>query len=193
MTQSITAYPLCWPASFPRCTDRQWARFKTDMVAARTHLQDELDRLGATDPVLSSNLQLRLDGWPKADAKRPADPGVALYFTLKGQQMCMPCDRYSEAKDNIRALGLTIAAMRGIERWGGGHIMEATFTGFLALPAPENAHHWTDVLGVPLEATASQIQAAWKTQIKAAGGAESPDAAFINVARDRALKEITNG
>lgn len=38
--------------------------------------------------------------------------------------------------------------MRGIERWGGGEILNRTFTGFTALPSPDQASlpNWRIVL-----------------------------------------------
>lgn len=42
--------------------------------------------------------------------------GVAVYFTLKGQQFCFACDHWDEIKDNMQAIHKTIEALRGIER-----------------------------------------------------------------------------
>lgn len=190
MTDHVSAHPLCWPAAFPRNRARRNATFKVGYNQALNELADELDKLGGTNPVLSTNMPLRLDGMPRADVVEPADPGVALYFELNGKRMCMPQDLYTSVRDNIRAIGLTLVAMRTIDRHGGGHTLEAAFTGFQALPAPEAPAHWTSILNVPATASEADINHAWRTKIKEQGGAEGPHAAIINVARDRALQEV---
>lgn len=68
MTQ---AYPLLWPEGWTRTAagDRtENRRFSTTFIKARSQLFSELDRLGATNAVVSSWLPLRNDGLPRADA-----------------------------------------------------------------------------------------------------------------------------
>ena len=53
---------------------------------------------------------------------------------------------------NIRSLALAVKAMRAIERYGGGHMMERSFAGFAQLPPPEGEstiprRPWREVLG----------------------------------------------
>ena len=47
-----------------------------------TRVMDELGRmgLGRDDVVISTNVETRLDGFPRSDRTEPADPGVAVYW-----------------------------------------------------------------------------------------------------------------
>lgn len=164
------AYPLQWPASWPRTKHKQSAQFKVTMGEAVQHLYDELDRLGASNVVVSSNMRLRLDGKPYADQKRMEDEGVAVYFTLNGEQQCIPCDKWFTVKDNVRAIGLTIQALRGLDRWGAKEMVNAAFRGFKALPesvivTPYTKRPWHEVLEVLPTASPEIVRAAWRRLI----------------------------
>ncbi len=104
----------------------------------------EISRMGGRRPVLSSNMALRRDGLPYAQQQRMDDPGIAVYFEYKGSQMCFACDRYIGIESNTQAIRLTIAALRGVERWGASDMMERAFTGFTALEGPRTG--WRDIL-----------------------------------------------
>ena len=145
-----TAYPLSWPIGWERTRFRENAsRFKGNTFAkARDGLGHELDLLGAKNVVLSTNIPLRLDGQPRggeADALR--DPGVAVYFTLKGTALCMARDAYTKVSDNLRSLALAIEYMRGMRRHGGATMMDRAFAGFAALPYTAPATPWRHVFG----------------------------------------------
>ena len=160
------AYPLQWPHGRPRTSYPERSRFGTRTVDAATkELFAEVRRLGADTPVLSTNIKLRLDGWPYSNQSPPADKGVAVYFTYKKQAMCFACDRWDRVQDNIYAIAMTIGALRGIERWGSGSMVEQAFTGFVALPAPKDHHA---ILGVRPGATEDEIDAAYRQKAKAA-------------------------
>ena len=147
MTQ---AYPLQWPTGWPRTRKPQRSRFDTTLAVARDCLLDELRRLGAGDVVISTDIRTRNDGLPYANAREPVDRGVAVYFTRHGRQQCIPCDRWDRVQDNLQAVRKTIEALRGLDRWGARQIVDAAFTGFVALPEslPDD---WRSVLGVPPE------------------------------------------
>lgn len=146
--ESVQAYPLQWPTGKPRTKFIKPARFETTFGVARDGLAIELDRLGAKNAVLSTNVELRLDGIPYANRSEPSDRGIAVYFTYKGQQLCFACDQWDRVKDNIQAVKKTIEALRGITRWGSGDMMEQAFSGFQALPAYPSKLEWWEVLGV---------------------------------------------
>ncbi|MBD3609268.1 MAG: J domain-containing protein, partial [Gammaproteobacteria bacterium] len=115
---------------------------------AQNNLMKEIQRMGGRDPVLSTNIKLRIDGLPYASQRPPEDPGVAVYFTYKKQPMVFACDRWDLVQDNIHAIVKTIEALRGIERWGASDMLERAFSGFAALPSPDQmqAETWRDVL-----------------------------------------------
>jgi hypothetical protein len=54
--------------------------------------------------------------------------------------MCFACDKWDQVHDNIYAVGNTIEALHGIERWGTDDTVEQAFTGFAALPSPKVPH-----------------------------------------------------
>ena len=165
MSEGKTAYPLCWPAGRPRTKSYAVARsrFDTTFARARTNIVEELDRLGTRNTILSTNIELRLDGLPYANRAEPSDRGAAIYFTHKGRQMAFACDRWDKVGDNIHAIALTIGALRGISRWGTGDMMEAAFTGFAALPSSiVTPVDWRNTLGCPDARTLEDANAAYK-------------------------------
>ncbi len=147
----IEAFPLTWPFGRPRTElhRRTWSNFKTGFGKARDQCLREIRTLGGRQAIISSNLPLRNDGLPYANARPGDDAGVAVYFTYKGKQMCFACDRWAKIEDNMHAIALTIGALRGVARWGTGDMMEAAFTGFAALPAPgqTSAPGWRELFG----------------------------------------------
>lgn len=153
------AYPLQWPAGRPRTARRERSRFDVTFARARDALFEELRLMGARLPVLSTNVALRRDGLPYANQPEPEDPGVAVYFTWKERQMAFSCDRWDRVRDNVQAVRHTIAALRGIDRWGTGDMMEAAFTGFEALPPPS----WRADLGLGPEATREDAERAYRS------------------------------
>ncbi|KAF7958244.1 hypothetical protein AWV80_01355 [Cupriavidus sp. UYMU48A] len=98
--------------------------------------------------MISTNVPLRQDGLPYASYRKVDDEGVAVYFTLDGQQMSFACDRWNKVEHNMHAIVKTIDALRGIARWGTGDMMRAAFTGFAALPSPSTVRSWREIIGV---------------------------------------------
>jgi hypothetical protein len=180
-----TGFPLSWPdgrARFPML-DRRHAAFKTSFTAARNQLIREIQLLGGSDLIISSNIRRRNDGLPYADEKPVnGDAGIAVYFTRKGRQMCFACDRWLTVDDNMHAISLTVGALRGIARWGTGDMMEAAFRGYAALPERAGGVSWWDVLGVPVNASDEQITGAYRAKAMIAhpdkGGSDEAMAAL---------------
>jgi hypothetical protein len=129
------SYPLQWPAGWPRCDLPQRAQFKDHSIyVVSSQVENELRRLGASSIVVSANLIRNMDGGIRSKQAQPVDRGVAVYFQYMGREQCIPCDRWSRVEDNLRAIALTIEALRGLERWGAKEMVSAAFRGFLALP-----------------------------------------------------------
>jgi hypothetical protein len=162
------AYPLAWPDGWPRTSPARQSRakFKTGrthygesgswisaerltIATATRRVTDELKRMGARAPVISTNLVLRQDGLPRSGQSAPRDVGVAVYWTDRNKQArCMAIDRYDRVEDNLAAIAATLDAMRAIDRHGGAQILDRAFSGFVALPAPAQIRDWRDVLGL---------------------------------------------
>ena len=165
---SIDAYPLHYPIGWSRTSShqRQRARFEVTFAVARDELIRELELLGAKHIIISSNVPLRQDGLPYAKSKQPEDPGVAVYFQLGKKPHVLACDRWNLVKDNIRAIGLHVAALRGQLRWGVGSIEQA-FMGYQALPESSNGNGqkpWWEVLDCSPSATLDEIKAAYRNK-----------------------------
>lgn len=190
MTQ---AYPLHWPNHRPRTRHPERSKFKVTFDRARRELSVELDRMGATDVILSTNVQLRLDGHPYADRRPPQDRGVAVYFKYNGRPMCFACDRWDSVQDNIWAIHHTIEALRGIARWGSGDMLEAAFAGFQALPAPSRPERdWWDVLECDRHCALHVAESNYKTlamQHHPDNGGSADRMAELNIAIKQAREE----
>lgn len=153
---SAEAYPLQWPDGWPRTpshrreSDSKFGGkvYGLTMGRARDQLVAELQRLGAREVVLSSNVALRRDGLPYSEQRRLDDPGVAVYFNLKKRPLVMARDAYVSVAGNIRSLTLAVEAMRQLERHGGSTMMERAFTGFAAIAPPDWKKPWREVFGV---------------------------------------------
>jgi len=186
--EGAEAYPLHWPAGWPRNRYPKRARFDASFAVARDSLFKQIKMLGGTHIVLSSNIALRRDGLPLAGQRQPTDKGVAVYFLRRGRQMVFACDRWDKVEDNMRAVEKTIDAIRGIERWGASEMMERAFQAFEALPAPKSC--W-EVLGLFPGASREAVQQAYRDKARAAhpdAGGTDAAMAELNRARDEALR-----
>lgn len=192
-------YPLAWPAHRPRSRwqDRVRGDFQSGgkpitLAAAADKLEIEIDRLGGKYPVLSSNIELRMDGRPRADRSPPTDPGACVYFELKGRPMAMACDAYTSVQMNIAAIANHIDAVRRQARYGVASA-EESLQAFEALPAPGGSH-WTATLGLTkATATADAVKAAHRRLLAGAHpdqGGSHDRMADLNAARDAALKDL---
>lgn len=190
------AYPLQWPPGWPRTPAhrRQRSRFEPrGLHAEAQYIRWELERLGARHPVISTNVAVRRDGRPYAQQRHIEDPGVAVYFQLSGRQQCIPCDRWATVQENARAIWKSIEALRGLERWGAKSFVDAAFSGFQALPAPDgSAENWWEVLGCRPDAPMEERKAAWRKRVREThpdNGGDAAAFARVQNAWERAQKE----
>lgn len=137
----VEKYPLQWPMGYPRSKRVSSSRFGSQSFAkCRDEIFKQL-RIMLTYKeestiVLSTNIELRLDGLPYANMRQPEDKGIAVYFMFKGEQMVVCCDEWNKIEHNLWAVAKTIEAMRAVERWGVSDFMKRSFSGFTALPPP---------------------------------------------------------
>ncbi|MEM9739318.1 MAG: J domain-containing protein [Pseudomonadota bacterium] len=192
------SYPLAWPSFRKRthASRRRNGQFKhgnrhITVSAAADRLEDEVDRLGGANLVISSNVQPTLSGRPRSGQGRPDDPGVAVYFSLKGDPITLACDTFSDLAQNIAGLAAHIEAVRKIERYGVQEAKE-TLQAFAALPAPTaSARPWWEVLGVSQSASKEVITKAYRAKAKTAhsdAGGSDAAMATLNRARDEGLQ-----
>lgn len=211
--EHINAFPLAWPAGWRRTPplarkraqfNRKERRYRAGSMSSYAQsmeltVADAMDRLlqalarmglERDDIVISTNLQTKLSGLPRLNQPEPNDPGVAVYWLVGGNAhtagatRCMAIDRYDSVAGNLAAIAATLEALRAIERHGGAEILDRAFTGFVALPQPEQ---WWSVLGVSMSATIPEIDAAYRklaAQHHPDRGGRHEDMVRINVARD---------
>lgn len=160
------AFPLQWPQGYKR-TD-SWRRTKSQFKATFENATEaalhELCLMDARNIVITTNVPITKDGYPYAELSRRRidDPGVAVYFQRKGKSMVLACDRWSSTAENLRAIALSVAAMRGLDRWGVSDMLDRAFTGFTALPAPPKPKPWWEVLGVTPGARGDIVRARYR-------------------------------
>jgi hypothetical protein len=159
---------------------------------ACVRLQDQFERLGATDIVLSTNVELTLGGEPRADRRAPDDVGAAAYFVLDGKERVLACDKWLTVQENICAIANHIDCLRRVDRYGVGTLAQA-FTGYDALPPPsaDNRPPWRSVLRFHPTAKVSKddVQVNYRALAKAAATDETR-LLDLNLAREAALREL---
>lgn len=213
MNEKTQRYPLAWPMNWKRTLpgERRRASFRrtsttTVMLGGQAterseskaltianaidRLAGEIQRLGAMNELLSTNVPVSLKGLPYSAPTEPRDPGVALYFDLNKKPLCFACDRWDRVADNIAAIAQHIDALRRIDRYGVGRVEQA-FAGYAALPP--TAEDWRIVLGVGEYATVDQVNAAFLEKARSAHpdvGGSHDEMAKLTAARDLALKVL---
>ncbi len=195
-------YPLQWPLGWKRTASysRTDSKFRRPVsYAARWHsmeeaasfLNTELDRLGARGAILSTNIEVRLDGRPYSGRAAPQDPGVAVYFTLKGRRLVLACDKYRRAECNVYAIGKHVEALRAQERYGVGTVEQA-FAGYAALADSSHRRPWYIVMGTTESSAPHIVEAIYKELCKKLHpdlGGSNEAMAELNAAYDEFRKE----
>ncbi len=214
------SFPLSWPPAWPRTAAQKrqaspffsqirrpsstpgqtyTSRSKRSMADVVTDLYHELRLIGVGDynVVVSTNVELRLDGTPYSNRKPPEDPGAAVYFKLKNKPCVLACDKWNRTEDNLCAIAKHIEALRGQERWGVGSVEQA-FAGYTALPPAGSSPgtSWWNLLGCAHDAPFAVVKAAFREAAFKAhpdhGGSHDAIVA-VNAAWDQARKAFPGG
>lgn len=189
----IQPYPLAWPDGLARTERKAASQFRTQLSAAIKNVKKSLAAFASdtgkpvANVVVSSNVAaLALEP--------PKDTGVAIWFEWEAQQRCIAVDRYPKVEDNLQAIHHILEARRTEMRHGGLHIVRQTFRGFVALPAPEGARPWREVLELTGPVTAAQIKDAYRAKAREAHPDKSNGSgermAELSRARDEAMAAI---
>lgn len=108
-----------WPTE--KSKRRVKSPFGVTFARMLNDLERELKHLGAKEIVVQAHLrrdQIRNDGWPRS-GERPSEPGIILSFIKRGgEEISFPCDTYLSWESNLRAISLTLTALRSIDRYG---------------------------------------------------------------------------
>jgi hypothetical protein len=193
-----TPYPLQWPEGWKRTTYRGVPKFTGQFSRDRDSALWQLNKRGAANAVITSDLPTRNDGLPYANATC-SDPGIAVWWIEKQKEQVIACDRWRTVAQNMRAIVLSLEALRGLDRWGSSQMVERAFAGFAALP-PGGAErvtvlNWRHVFGFAdlAQPPLSSVKAAYRDLIRVvhpdAGGSHER-AAEVNAALAEAEREL---
>ena len=111
-----------WPGEPTK--SRIGAPFRTTYAKTLVLLDRELRQLSAKNITIRAFFranQLRQDGWPLSGS-RPSQPGIVVSFTkvttAAKEPLSFPCDRFTTFEDNMRAVALSLEALRAVDRYG---------------------------------------------------------------------------
>lgn len=192
-----TSYPLSWPVGWKRFEGcRSTSRFghhgNRPSVAKGTKLVlDELRLMGVPDyqVVISTNIQLRLDGLPYSNQAKINDPGAAAFWRDGEKRLVIACDRWATVGENLYTIGKTIEATRAIERWG-AVTTEQAFAGYAALNEKTEPSCW-EILQIVPPATEQQILDAYRRMARSThpdNGGSAEEFSSVVRAKDIALQ-----
>jgi hypothetical protein len=118
----------------PECSWER-SRFQAPLSKTVRQLATELRALNAKHIVLELDLRerdIRLDGFPRADA-HTGSPAVVLSFESKYGPLRYATGEYDDWRDNLRAITLSMEALRAVDRYGVSKRGEQ-YRGWKALP-----------------------------------------------------------
>lgn len=124
-----------WPRPRTPLEKQTRSAFSATATVTYRDLQRELDAIDATDRVLRvpvDELQFRRDGRPRADAKLTGSAILLEFDDRRGQRQRYPSDAYLAWQENLRAIALTLKALRAVDRYRVTAAGEQ-YRGFLAL------------------------------------------------------------
>lgn len=128
-----------WDGPKPKSTYR-YSQFKSTLSKTLRLLSRELEMLKATKLVVLldvSERDIRLDGTPRANA-RVGEPCVAVSFESKHGPVRMVTGEFGTWQDNLRAIALSLEALRSVDRYGVSKSGEQ-YRGWRAIPASTDA------------------------------------------------------
>lgn len=155
-------------------------------------LDRELHHLRARDVVIGAALRetdIRLDGWPRANAAAPWHPGVEISFEMQlraGEptRLVYATDEYEFWQHNVRAIALGLQALRAVDRYGITRDRQQ-YAGWKALGAGQDGHtaHATRARGVHLIDQHGGVRAALRATHPDRGG-DPLDFQSVQMARE---------
>lgn len=110
-----------WP--YPPTNPRRYGQFKAGWEATLKDLAYEIERLDGKSPVIGAGFRdsdLRKDGMPRSDRRQAPylHPGVEISFDSRYGRMTYATDEFHDWQDNVRAIALSLEALRAVDRYG---------------------------------------------------------------------------
>jgi len=109
-----------WPQEPTPQALRRHAHFKVGYDRTLRDLRYELTRLGAKRAYIQADVterDIRNDGCIRADSQ-PRSPRIIVSADTKHGPISLPCDTYRDWHDNVRAIALSLQALRDVDRHG---------------------------------------------------------------------------
>jgi hypothetical protein len=114
--------PLRWTApSTPDDQRRSRWTFKASWSDTLTLLERELGYLDGRDVVIEADFteaDIRLDGWPRANARNPVHPGIRIAFDSVHGPLVYATDSCAFWQHNVRSIALGLESLRAVDRYG---------------------------------------------------------------------------
>lgn len=163
--------PLTWTGPATPAGARKQSTFKATYPATLDLLFREAEKLGARDLILQVDIKerdIRTDGLPRANARYGSNPGVVVSFDSAFGPLRYATDAFTEWQDNLRAIALSLEALRAVDRYGVSKRGEQ-YTGWRALPAGNGSRFATadEALGWMRAYATGQLDLTLPDQIRA--------------------------
>lgn len=120
MTLDVRFRPMpVWPHATTK-SRRSSHTFKATWASTLKILEHELRHLRATDVIIGCGLRdqdIRIDGWPRANAAQPAHPGVEISFAtpVSSGRLVYATDVCALWQHNVRSIALGLADLRAVD------------------------------------------------------------------------------
>jgi hypothetical protein len=110
-----------WPHAVT--TPRRYGQFKASWQSTLDLLAFEIDKLDGRNPIIGAGFResdLRKDGMPRSDRNQTPymHPGVEISFDSRHGRLTYATDEFTEWKSNVRAIALSLEALRAVDRYG---------------------------------------------------------------------------
>lgn len=110
-----------WPVKPTPHHARKKAPFGGSWANTLGTLEREIVHLRGRDILVQAFFRpqdIRNDGWPRSSAPNPSGPGVIVSFDSPNGGLSFPCDTFYDWRHNLRAIALSLSALRAVERYG---------------------------------------------------------------------------
>lgn len=102
----------------PKALGHERSRFEATYARTLQDLERELKHLDARQITIQAGFrQVRGDGWPYSSAKAE-HPACILQFRSRGLTLLFKASKYDTFESNLRAIALTLEALRAVDRYG---------------------------------------------------------------------------
>lgn len=118
----------------PSALGMERPRFRAPYSQTLRLLDRELRAIDAKQVTILAGFRLvRSDGWPYSSA-RPEHPACMVQFQQRNQILVFRAAKYAKFEDNLRAIALSLEALRAVDRYGA--VQGEQYRGFAQIEAP---------------------------------------------------------